>query len=127
MKEKGNKNILCVFKKEIIMTASLILLAVISLLILNLTKTEGAYAEVRENGVIIASYPLNEDGEYLLLDGKNVLVIKDGYAYMAHAECPDKTCVKTGRISNAGESITCLPNKVSVIIRGEGDGPDIVS
>ncbi len=127
MKDKGKKNILYVYNKEIIMTASLVLFAVISLIILNLTRTQGAYAEVRESGVIVATYPLNIDREYTLKDGKNILVIKDGYAYMDYAECPDRTCVKTGKISKTGESITCLPNKISVVIRGEGDGPDLVS
>ena len=127
MKEEGKINILYRYKKEIIMTASLLLFTVISLLILNLTRTDGAYAEVAEGGVVIATYPLDTDGEYLLAGGKNMLVIKDGYAYMTEADCPDRTCVKTGKISKTGESIVCLPNKISVVIRGAGNGPDIIS
>ena len=109
------------------MTAALLLLAVISLLFINLTRTGGSYAEVSENGVVIATYPLDKDGEYPLLFGKCVLVIKDGYAYMLEADCPDRTCIKTGKISKIGESIICLPNKISVVIIGEGDGPDIIT
>ncbi len=127
MKDKGKKNILYVYNKEIIMTASLVLFAVISLIILNTTRTVGAYAEVKENGAVIATYQLSVDGEYDLNDGKNILVIKDGYAYMSYANCPDCTCVKTGKISRTGESITCLPNKISVVIRSAGDGPDLIS
>ncbi len=127
MKKQGKINIFYVYKKEIIMTAVLLLLAVISLLFINLTRTDGSYAEVAENGAVIAVYPLDKDGEYILADGKNVLVIKDGCAYMASADCPDRTCQKTGKISKIGESIVCLPNKISVVIIGEGDGPDIIT
>ena len=109
------------------MTAALILLAVISLVFLNLTRTDGAYAEVMQNGVVIAMYPLDTDGEYPLANGKNVIVIEDGVVYMHYDACPDRTCVKTGKISKTGESIVCLPNKISIIIRGAGDGPDIIS
>ena len=109
------------------MTASLLLFAVISLLFINLTRTTGAYAKVSENGIVIAEYSLDKDGEYPLLDGKCVLVIKDGYAYMLEADCPDHTCIKTGKISKIGESIVCLPNRISVVITGEGEGPDIVT
>jgi hypothetical protein len=33
---------------------------------------------------------------------------------MKEAECPDRSCVKQGKISKNKESIVCLPNKVIV-------------
>ena len=58
---------------------------------------------------------------------QNVLVVENGAIYMASADCPDKTCVLRGKIHLSGESIVCLPHKISVVIRGAGDGPDLVS
>ncbi len=91
-----------------------------------LGREEGSFAVVSVDGEVVAEYPLSQDGEYSLNGGTNVLVIEDGAAYMKSADCPDKTCVGVGRVRFAGESITCLPNKINVYIRGDG-GIDIVS
>lgn len=114
------------YKKETALLGALLFLSVISFIILNLSAPEGAYAEVRINGECVAVYPLSQDGEYPLNGGTNILVIEDGTAYLSYASCPDKTCVKTGRLHRTGESAVCLPNKLSVTIRGADDGPELV-
>ena len=38
---------------------------------------------------------------------------------MTEADCPDKICVNTGKISKIGETIVCLPHRVVVEIQGE--------
>ena len=66
-----------------------------------------------------SEYPLKEDGVYLLEGshlGTNKLVIKDGKAYIEEASCPDKQCMKQGKISKAGEMLVCLPNRVVIKI-----------
>ncbi|MBQ0125875.1 MAG: NusG domain II-containing protein [Clostridiales bacterium] len=79
-----------------------------------------AYAVVEVAGVETARLPLDTDTEYLIEseNGKNLLVIKDGRAYVSEASCPDKICVKTGALdeSDTLNSIVCLPNKVTVFI-----------
>jgi hypothetical protein len=40
---------------------------------------------------------------------------------MKDADCPDKLCEKTGKISKNGETIVCLPHRVVVEIQG-GEG-----
>ena len=47
--------------------------------------------------------------------------ISGGKVWVTDADCPDKTCVRTGVITRAGQSIVCLPNKVTVTISGESD------
>ena len=51
-----------------------------------------------------------------MIDESNTLVIKDEMADMIFADCPDQICVKHAPISNVGETIICLPNKVVVTI-----------
>ena len=111
------------------MTSFFLSLAIISLLILGLVSKSGATVEVTHEGDVIAVYSLYDNGEYSLLDGKNILVIDNGEAYMKYADCPDGTCVKTGRISRVGESIICLPNKLALTVRGtqSDDAPDLIS
>ena len=71
-------------------------------------------------------YLLNNNQKIVLNDGSNVLVIKDGYAYMDYADCPDKICIKQGKINKNGQTISCLPNKISISI-SNNDDVDIVS
>ena len=52
----------------------------------------------------------------IAIDDRNTLVIKEGRADMIFADCPDQICVKHAPISNVGETIICLPNKVVVTI-----------
>lgn len=114
-------------KWELVMIAAMLLLSLTLVLVISLTKEEGAVAVVEIDGDEVATYSLDTDGEYVLNGGTNVLVIEDGCAYLSYAECPDHTCVKTGKIRFVGESIVCLPNRLSVTVRGEGDGVDLVS
>ena len=80
---------------------------------------EGKVAVVTVDGQEYASLPLEEDSE-LLIKGRdghtNLLVIKDGQAYVAEADCSNQVCVDTGKIKEEGELIVCLPHKVVVTI-----------
>ena len=105
----------------------LLLLAGILYLLLNVNRPEGGVAVVRVNGVVTERHPLNEDGTFPLNGGSNILVIQDGKAWLSEADCPDKLCVKQGRIHYSGQVITCLPNRLTVTVEGgESDGVDLV-
>ena len=63
-----------------------------------------------------------EDGKEL-----NLLVIKDGKAYVESATCRDGICAAHKPISRKGESIVCLPHKVVITVKRAGTNtPDIV-
>lgn len=57
---------------------------------------------------------INIETEY----GKNTVTVRDGKVFIDEADCPDKLC-QNGKISKAGQSIVCLPNRVSVLIEGK--------
>ena len=40
---------------------------------------------------------------------------------MIDADCPDKLCEYQNAISQSGETIVCLPNKVIVIVAGDDE------
>ena len=51
------------------------------------------------------------------LEGQeNDIDIKGGKVSVTFATCPDQICVKQGEISEAGETIVCLPHKLVVEI-----------
>ena len=86
---------------------------------LNRDKEKGAVAEVYVGEELVATYSLDKNGEYSVNGGSNVLKIENGKAYMIYASCPDGWCKHQGKISRSGERITCLPNKVMVMIKEE--------
>ena len=55
---------------------------------------------------------------------KNVIAVENGDIYMSSADCPDHTCIKTGRLSVSGLPIVCLPNKL-IIRYSKNSGGDV--
>ena len=105
---------------DALLAASLLAIALIVYFVIGLMREDGAYADVYVNGELCASYPLDTDGEYPINGGTNIIKIENGRVWMLDADCPDGLCVRWGKISDGGECITCLPNRVVVEIRGEG-------
>ena len=126
MEEQQNKpNTL---KRDILLIGVLLAVVLTVLLVLTLTKEKGAYVEVFQDGERIATYPLDIPREVSLNGGTNILVIEDGVAYLSYATCPDRTCVNTGKISYNGQSIVCLPHRITVkVVSGADGGVDFVS
>ncbi len=119
-------------KNDLILISICLVLAVLLLLVMNITRKEGGYATVVVNGVETASYPLNVDTTITLsnneTNGYNLLVIKDGYAFIVEANCPDKLCVRQRKIKYNGQTLVCLPNKTTVkIVSNNNSDTDFIS
>ena len=112
-------------KRDLIFIGIILASALIWLGIYALTIEEGAFVAVKVDGKEVARYDLRKDGEYSLNGGTNVLKIENGEAWMIEADCPQisgKKCTAQGKISRTGETITCLPNKLTVTVYGkDGD------
>ena len=116
------------YRLDILLIALLLVLSLSFLLIRTLTQAEGAVAVVEIDGTVVGSYPLSVDGRFVLNGGTNVLIIEDGTARLVESHCPDRTCELTGRISYVGQTIVCLPNRLSVTVMGDTEnGVDFVS
>lgn len=111
-------------KKDLILIGIILAVILISLLAVTLAKKDGAYVIVRVNGEQVARYELSLDGEYALNGGTNILRIEGGKAYLTSANCPDHLCVNQGKIDESGETITCLPNRLTVTVYG-ADGTEV--
>lgn len=117
-------------KPDIILLAALCLIGIaLTVLIYLPSGNPGAYVEVRENGIITKRLPLIENKTVTIENGsrKNILHIENGTAYISDANCKDKSCVTQGKISRAGETIICLPHKLSIEITGEDSAIDGIS
>ena len=56
--------------------------------------------------------------------GTNVIVVRDGAAFMAEADCPKGDCLRQRAISVPGQQLICLPHQlwVEVVEQGAPDG-----
>jgi hypothetical protein len=50
------------------------------------------------------------------------LEVGDGAARIISSPCPNKICVKTGRVAHVHEEIVCVPAHLLVVIEGSGGG-----
>ena len=112
-------------KRDIMLISTLIIVCVAAFLIINfVVKKDGITAVVKVDGNIVYMLPLDKNASVTVegyQGGSNTVVIENGTIYMKDADCPDKLCEKTGKISKNGETIVCLPHRVVVEIQG-GEG-----
>lgn len=94
---------------------AVLLFFLISLVVTNLLKEDGDTVLIYQNSELIYSFGVSEERK-IDVGGTNTVVIEDGYVYMKEANCPDKTCVHTGKIKDNSRDIICLPNKVRVTV-----------
>lgn len=99
---------------------ALIIIAVIFLVLWLIPKPQGSTVIVSLNGEVYKEVSLNENSVIPIETefGKNTVFIENGEVFVADANCPDGLCEKD-RISKSGESIVCLPNRLSVTVGGK--------
>ncbi len=83
---------------------------------------------IKSEGQIIKTMPcrvgFSESYQVENQYGSNQIVNQDGVVSMALADCRNQICVHSKPISAAGQSIICLPHRVSVELLGSGE-PEI--
>ena len=121
------------FRNDVIFIVALLLIVMLAGLAIYVLRGEGNAVTVTVDGKPLATYSLSEDRTVEILTGEdngelNLLIIKDGKAYVETATCPDGICAAHKPISRDGESIVCLPHKVVITVtQADGEGPDIVA
>ena len=110
------------YKADLLLILFFLALALILFIFISNTGKEASFAVVRINGETVAKYSLSQNGTFVLNNGTNILQIQDGFAYISEAKCPDKLCVKQGKVHSSGQCLTCLPNKLTVTMEG-GESP----
>ena len=94
---------------------------------------QGVAAVVERDGETLlrqelSALPAPQETEIPGADGYRVTVVlaPEG-AWVAAADCPDQVCVRTGKITRAGESAVCLPARVTLRLEGPGTAADAVT
>ncbi len=112
-------------RNDLILICIILAISVILFIALKLTAKTGNVVEVAVDGKTVASYNLDEDTRFDIKtegDHINTLVIKDGKAYVEYADCRDKICQNHKPVSLDGESIICLPHKVTITVSRGDEG-----
>lgn len=83
-------------------------------------ESEGLTAVVSVDGEEVERFALDGQGEHVYSHNGYTLcfVEREGGIYAAQSDCPTQDCVHTGVISRGGQSIVCLPARISVTLRG---------
>lgn len=76
-----------------------------------LQKDRGAALTISMDGQVYGRYALDTDRE-IPIDDTNICHIEAGAVSMTWADCPDQVCVHSAKISQMGQTIICLPNRV---------------
>lgn len=117
-------------KADMILVASLILIALVFYIVLQfVVKKDGETVVIKVDGTVRYELPLDKDTDLTVegyQGGSNQIIIKDKSVRMSEADCPDKICVHTGKITKTGETIVCLPHRVVVEINGKQKHVDAV-
>ncbi|MCE5236322.1 MAG: NusG domain II-containing protein [Clostridiaceae bacterium] len=93
----------------------------------------GAYAEIYYRSRLVKTVALTENREesFSLAELPDVVfhLYGDGSIAFVESDCPDKICIRAGRLHLVGQTAACLPNEVYMKIVAttfDPDAPDLV-
>jgi hypothetical protein len=100
----------------IVVAAVFAVSAVISIRILQ--PSSKRVVEVVQDGSVIYTFQLDDTENTTFVvpygESSNTILIEDGEICVSSAECPDKTCVKMGKLRSESLPIVCLPNHLII-------------
>ena len=112
--------------RDTLLIITLLLIGIILLFVLRGRSNEGSYVIIMYQNEEKARFSLASDGIYNINNGKNKIEILGGKVRMTYADCPDELCIRQGWIEFDGQSIICLPNKITVMVSGGDSLVDFV-
>ncbi len=119
-------------KADAVLIAVLLLIAAAALFFrMRGSAGEERFARIEKDGETISYFRLSEDlpyREYEIGGAVPVTIAaENGAVWFLHSECPDRLCVRFGKLSKTGETAVCLPARVAVTVEGEKKAVDAVT
>ncbi len=120
-------------KSDLILVAVIVLLCAAFLVPKYLGVKSNLTAVIYKDGEIVEQINLSSVTESYEIDLECMpeakLTVEPGCIYYSYADCPDKLCVNTGRLSRAGDTAACIPSKTLVVLVGdkEANSPDVIT
>ena len=107
-----------------------LLLALAVFLPFVLAHAQTLTCEITQDGKLVKRVQLGMGyQDTITIEGKvtNVIEITENNVYFSHSDCPDQVCVRTGKLTRAGQIAVCLPNRVIVRLIGAQDEIDAIA
>lgn len=85
-------------------------------------------AYIYSGGELLYCIDLSSDNKEISVktdSGYNKVCLKDGKIGVIEADCPDKTCIKTGLTDSSFIPVICMPHRLEIVIKSgviETDG-----
>jgi len=116
-------------KADILLLIVLIITGLAATAFITMSRSDGDTVVITSGGELYGEYSLYEDREITVKSGdeSNTVTISGGSVSVSEATCRNQVCVRHSAISQSGESIVCLPNRLVVRIEGKGGGYDSVT
>lgn len=115
----SKKRKLPLLKGDIILIIFLCLFIVILFISSFKGENEKLTAEIYFEGELVETVALSEcTGEVITVGNCTLLLEKDAVSF-THSDCPDKLCIKRGKLRRKGDTMACVPEKVVAVIKGE--------
>ena len=112
-------------RNDIILIASLLIVAVVSLVCVLSTRRKDQFAKVYCQNDLVLNIDLskkeNKDYEIQGLKGMMTIHTEDGYICVSKSSCPHQDCVRMGRVNVSNRPIICAYNAVYIIIAGQSE------
>lgn len=110
-------------RNDIILIASLLLVAIISLIVILSTRTKAHLtAKVYVQNDIVETIDLSkkEEKDYTVhgLNGDLTIHTRNGEICVSKSNCPHQDCVKMGYVGTSNRPIICAYNAVYIVIEG---------
>ena len=105
--------------RRIMLGVLLVFLVSVCLSLFILHHSDKQTVEIVQDGKVLYTFDLShtENREITVQSsdgGYNLIVINAGTICISEADCPDQTCVKTGRLKSDYLPIVCLPHRLIV-------------
>ena len=115
-------------RADIALLALLLALSLLPLALLRQEQQAACYADITLEGelfrrVMLTGHPGTERIAVETEKGKNIIEVRDGSIAVVEADCPDRLCVKAGRLSHPGETAACLPHGLLLEVKGDSAVP----
>lgn len=108
--------------KKLVTGADFIIIAVVLLAAMLLLafrpKEIGKTATIRVDGKEYKTLNLESEEKNEITVNGVLIVYGGGEIYIKESTCRDRVCVNAGHLAKKGQSAVCVPNRVSVEIKG---------
>lgn len=112
-------------KSDLFIICIFLLIALVVFLPTLSEKDKTLTAVITADGEAVTEIRLSNNTEEEIKINDTVIKINGKSVFFAESNCPDKVCIRTGKLDSHGDSSACVPNRISVYIKGEKTEDDI--